>query len=124
MKAWGGIASVQFGIPIFWTEGRKRGVKFQDMVRWLSTNTSKRVLLDARKGRLAAGYDADFVVWDPETQFTVKKDDILFKNKVTPYEGKSFYGHVRQTIIRGHLVFDLARGGLQTSQGHQGTLLL
>ena len=42
------------------------------MSTWLSKNTSKQVGLHDRKGEIKVGFDADFVIWDPEETFEVK----------------------------------------------------
>ena len=110
--AWGGIASLQFGLPVVWTEARARGAEIADVARWMSEAPAKLAGL-ARKGRLEAGCDADLVVWRPEAEFTVKKDCILHKNKVTPYEGRTLAGVTVATYLRGQRVdprSDAARG--------------
>ena len=65
MSAWGGISSVQFGLPLMWTEAKKRGFTIQDIVQLMSKNPAKLAKLDNRKGCLRPNFDADFVVWDP-----------------------------------------------------------
>ncbi len=101
--AWGGIASLQFGLPVVWTEARARGVTIAEVARWMSEAPAELAGL-SRKGAIEAGRDADFVVWRPEADFTVKKDCILHKNKVTPYEGQTLYGVVDATYLRGERV--------------------
>jgi allantoinase len=72
MAAWGGISTLGLGLSVLWTEARKRGgVTIGDIIRWTSVNTSKHAGLDMVKGKIASGYDADLVVWDPEISFTV-----------------------------------------------------
>ncbi|KAI9599357.1 allantoinase [Syncephalis fuscata] len=105
MKAWGGIASLQFGLPLLWTEALKRGHSVQDLVRWLSTHTAKHASLFNRKGSLAVGKDADIVIWDPKSKFTITQDTIRFKNKVTPYMNQSLNGRIHRTIVRGKTVY-------------------
>ncbi|OBZ83602.1 Allantoinase [Choanephora cucurbitarum] len=105
-QAWGGIASVQFGLPVLWTEGRKRGVRLQDIVRWLSSVPAKRTNMDHKKGEIRVGNDADLVIWRPESTFDIQVSDVHFKNKLSPYIGKSFYGVVDQTIVRGQTAYD------------------
>ncbi|KAG0740073.1 hypothetical protein G6F62_006261 [Rhizopus arrhizus] len=102
--AWGGIASVQFGLPVLWTEGRKRGVTLQKIVNWLSHSPAKRIRMDDKKGEISVGHDGDLVIWRPDTYFEVNVNDIHFKNKLSPYIGKSFYGKVSKTILRGRTV--------------------
>jgi len=106
MEAWGGIASLQLGLPLMWTEASKRGHTIVDLVQWMSTNTSKLVQLDKQKGSIEVGKDADFVIWDPEASFVVTPDKLEMKNKRTPYEGLSLKGRVHATFLRGQRVYE------------------
>jgi allantoinase len=74
MSAWGGIASVQLGLPSFWTCARERDISIDQLIRLLCWNTAKQVGLDKVKGKIAAGFDADITVWDPDNTFTVPKE--------------------------------------------------
>ncbi|CAG7722809.1 unnamed protein product, partial [Allacma fusca] len=38
------------------------------------------------KGQIQEGYDADFVVWDPEADTLIEESSILHRNKLTPYK--------------------------------------
>ncbi len=99
--AWGGISSVQFLLPVVWTEARERGHELMALSRWLSAAPSELAGLDDRKGRLATGLDADLVVWSPEETFTVTADAIHHRHKLTPYLGETLHGVVKQTWVRG-----------------------
>lgn len=113
VKAWGGISTLQLGLPVLWTEAKKRGCSFYQLYIWLSKNTAKQVGLQEKKGDIKIGYDADIVIWNPEETFVVTKDIIQFKNKVTPYMGRTFYGVVKQTIVRGNIVYDAEKDGVK-----------
>ncbi|CAG8737580.1 17667_t:CDS:2, partial [Gigaspora rosea] len=113
VKAWGGISTLQLGLPVLWTEAKKRGCSFYQLYLWLSKNTAKQVGLQEKKGDIKIGYDADIVIWNPEETFVVTKDIIQFKNKVTPYMGRTFYGVVKQTIVRGNIVYDAEKDGVK-----------
>ncbi|HVG25294.1 MAG TPA: allantoinase AllB [Thermoanaerobaculia bacterium] len=101
-NAWGGIASLQFVLPIVWTNARRRGFTIEDVARWCCAAPARLANLD-RKGAIAAGNDADLVVWDPDATFTVTADLIQHRHKVTPYLGAELQGVVRATWTRGTL---------------------
>jgi allantoinase len=104
MEAWGGIASLQLGLRLVWTECQRRGFSLVDLTRWMSREPARRVGLGDRKGRLAPGYDADLIVWNPTAADTVAAETLLHRHPVTPYLGHTLYGVVEQTILRGRPV--------------------
>jgi allantoinase len=104
--AWGGIASLQLSLSAVWTGARARGVTPEQIAGWMSAKTARLAGLDARKGRLAAGYDADLVVWDPESSFVVDRARLEHRHPVTPYAGRELFGRVRATYVSGQLTFD------------------
>ena len=106
LKAWGGISSLQLRLPIIWTEASKRGFSLLDISRWLSRAPSRLVGLDGRKGEIAAGRDADIVIWNPEKQFRVTPEMLHHRHKFTPYTGEILSGVVLQTFLRGRTVYD------------------
>ncbi len=55
LTAWGGISSLQLGLPIVWTEARKRGFTLADVARWMSTNPAKLAGLTKQRRRIAIG---------------------------------------------------------------------
>src|SRR6185369_7335401 len=83
--AWGGISSLQFALPIVWTEARRRGIALERISQLMSEGPAQLAGLGHRKGRLAPGYDADLVVFDPDGRFTVEPAMIEHRHKVTPY---------------------------------------
>ncbi len=105
-KAWGGISSIQFSLPIIWTEAKKRGFSLEQVANLMSKNVAKFIKLDQSKGKIEVGFDADLVVWNPEESFIVKKDDIHFKHKITPYLNEELFGVVKETFIAGEKVFE------------------
>ncbi len=98
--AWGGIASVQLGLSLVWTEARRRGLSLQQVVDWMSTRPADRLRMTT-KGRIALGYDADLAVFAPDEAYVVEAARLHHKNPITPYEGKVVAGVVRRTFVRG-----------------------
>lgn len=121
--AWGGVSSVGLGLSILWTEGQKRGITVEHVVKWCCINTAKQVGLERQKGDLSVGFDGDVVVFDDEATFKVGTDSMLFRNKCSPYEGKTLQGVVQETWLRGQKVFSVT-GGFGKGACPQGRLLL
>ena len=105
-KAWGGISSLQFALPVIWTECKQRGYSLEQLINWMSKQPAKFVGVDDLKGQISPGFDADLVCWNPDKKYIIKKEAIHHKNKLTPYEGESLYGVVNATFLRGQKVYE------------------
>jgi allantoinase len=103
-SAWGGVASLELGLSAVWTEARQRSASIEEVVRWMSAGPAKLAGLGSRKGAIAPGYDADLVVWDPETSFTVDPYRLRQRHKLTPYAGRRLLGVVHKALLRGREV--------------------
>ncbi len=103
--AWGGIASLSLALPLMWTEASRRGFTLLDLVRWMAEAPARLAGCEARKGRIAAGYDADFVVFHPDREFIVTEDRLHYRHLVSPYLGETLRGVVNTTYLRGNPVF-------------------
>ncbi|ACZ87674.1 allantoinase AllB [Streptosporangium roseum] len=98
--AWGGIASLQLGLPAVWTEARRRGHTLTDVVRWMAERPAELMGVH-RKGRIETGYQADFCVFAPDEVFVVDRERLHHRNPVTPYHGRPLAGVVRGSWLRG-----------------------
>ena len=103
--SWGGIASLQLGLSAVWTEAKKRGCSPTDLARWMCEAPARLVGLEKRKGRLAAGYDADIVVWDADAEYIVNPARLEHRHPVTPYSGRRLSGVVNTTFVGGRLAY-------------------
>ena len=103
--AWGGISSLSMALPVMWTEASQRGFTLADIARWMSEGPARLAGCESRNGRIAAGYDADFVVFDPEAEFAVTTERLHHRHAVSPYLGEKLRGVVKATYLRGRAVF-------------------
>jgi allantoinase len=124
MRAWGGIASLELSLAAVWsgvmshvgadprvglgadTRVRPHEIEYTTLARWMSAAPAMLCGLADRKGRIAAGYDADLVIWDPDAEFTVDASRLHQRHPITPYAGRTLRGVVRTTILRGERVWD------------------
>jgi allantoinase len=109
LHAWGGIASLQFVLPIVWTGASRRGHALADLARWVCASPARLASLP-QKGAIEAGRDADFVVWSPEETLTIEPSIVKHRHKLTPYAGEALAGVVKETWLRGKPVADERRG--------------
>jgi allantoinase len=109
--AWGGISSVQLGLPVVWTEARRRGHPLADVVSWMARRPADLVRLPT-KGRIEVGADADLVAFDPEATFVVDPAGLRHRHPLTPYAGRRLSGVVGAVWLRGVPVDGTPRGRL------------
>jgi allantoinase len=103
--AWGGISSISLALPVMWVEARRRGFNLSDVARWMAEAPARLAGCGSRKGKIAPGYDADFVVFEPETEFAVTRDQLHYRHQISPYLGHHLMGRVRKTYLRGECIF-------------------
>jgi allantoinase len=101
LRAWGGVASLGLTLPVFWTAARRRRYTPVHVAELLSRIPAEFCGLSATKGRIAEGYAADIVVWNPEDQRRWRG-----YHRMTPYACAILYGVVEQTYLGGKLIFD------------------
>ncbi|NEK58892.1 allantoinase AllB [Geodermatophilus sabuli] len=107
--AWGGIASLQVGLPVVWTGARARGIGLAEVARWMAAAPARLAGLPG-KGTIAPGKDADLVAFAPDESWTVGA--LEHRHPVTPYTGRRVTGVVRRTWLRGQLADGTPRGRL------------
>lgn len=98
--AWGGISSVQLGLPVVWTAAAERGFSLADVVGWMAASPA-RLAGPVGKGVIEPGRDADLVAFAPDERFVVTVDRLLTRHRLTPYLGRELRGVVRETWLRG-----------------------
>jgi allantoinase len=117
MRGWGGIASLELALSAMWTNLIERYPPRLDsregpvlpkllLALWLCTGPASLAGFSDQKGRIAPGFDADLVVWDPDAEFTVDAAALQQRHKVTPYAGRRLRGRVVSTFVRGQRIWD------------------
>ena len=105
LKAWGGIAGLQFLLPAGWTS-LKNETGLGQFIPLVTEHPARFLRLHHRKGFIREGYDADLVIWDPAENFVVKEKDIFHKHKISPYVSQPLSGRVKMTVVNGAVVYD------------------
>jgi allantoinase len=108
VAAWGGVSGLQLALPVVWTEAAARGHSLVDVARWMSAGPARLARL-AWKGAIAAGRDADLVVFDDAAHTTVTAESIHHRHRVTPYAGETLRGAVVATYLRGQRIAEHGR---------------
>lgn len=116
LDSWGGIAGVQLLVSATWTGASARGYTLSDLARWVSLEPARLAGIQARKGSIEIGRDADFVVFDPEREFVC--DSLYHRHGGSPYQGRRWKGVVVETFLRGESAY---KGG--DVRGPHGRLL-
>lgn len=86
----------QFGV----NEGR---ITLEQMCKYLSENPAKLYRMYPQKGTLSPGSDADIVVWNPETEWTISKEHQQTNIDYCPMEGTRIKGRAEKVFLRGRL---------------------
>jgi allantoinase len=100
-----GFGGTEYLLAGLVSEGRKRGLSYNQMAQLTSYNAAERFGLNS-KGDIAEGLDADLVLFDPDETWTVRADESESKQGYTPLEGIELNGRVKTTFLRGQRIYD------------------
>jgi allantoinase len=103
--AWGGIASISLALSVIHTECLRRSFTLDDIARWMSSAPAALAGISHRAGALEAGREANFVVFDTNTEFTVTADRLHYRHAISPYLNKTLRGVVKATYLRGEEIY-------------------
>jgi allantoinase len=109
-RAWGGIASVQLGLPVMWTEASRRGIGLDRVMGWMAAAPAALTGL-ADRGAIAAGRRGDLCVFAPDEHFVVDPAAMRHRHPITPYAGMTLRGVVKQTWLAGVRIDQDGRAG-------------
>lgn len=102
-----GMTSIQTCYPLFFQEAvQKRGMDIRQFANVTSTNAARIFGLYPQKGSLLVGTDADITILNPKQTWTVKKDQLYYKEPWSPFIGWEITGKIVSTIVRGTVVYN------------------
>ena len=111
-----GCGGVEDRMAVIWDEGVNSGkLTPSEFVRVTSANAAQIFNIYPRKGLIAAGSDADIVVWDPEGSRTISAKTQFAKGGFNVFEGRTVKGIPSTTVAAGKVVFH--RGDLRAVEG-------
>ncbi len=107
--SWGGISGLQTGFAAVWTEARRRGVPLERLLPLFTTGPARIGGLGGR-GRIAAGEPAHLVAFDPDATQTVHQQDLEYRNKMSPWDGRTLSGVAVTTWVHGAVAYRAGEG--------------
>ena len=96
---------VQHSLSALLTSFHKNRISLEKIIEKACHNPS--ILFDIKdRGFIREGFFADLVIIDLEKNYSVKKNNILYKCGWSPFENETFKGKVEKTFVNGHLAYD------------------
>jgi allantoinase len=117
--AWGGISSLQLGLSAVWTRAWQRGISLEQLLPKFTTGPATVAGLPGR-GEIRVGVPAHLTAFAPDDELLVDAEQLLHRNPITAYHGRSLRGRVRMTWLAGRVVFDAVRGGVGAAGPDRG----
>ena len=113
-----GFPGLSTRLPLLFTAVKEGKIKLDKMVELICENPARIFGLYPKKGAIAVGSDADFVIFDPNKNGIISKDKMFTKcrDSALVYDGWKVYGKPEMTIVRGKVVF--SDGEINVSPGY------
>ena len=113
-----GFPGLSTRLPLLFTAVKEGKIKLDKMVELICENPARIFGLYPKKGTIAVGSDADFVIFDPNKNGIISKDKMFTKcrDSALVYDGWKVYGKPEMTIVRGKVVF--SDGEINVSPGY------
>ena len=98
-----GLPSIQQSLPVLLTIAHEENIPLTRIASVFSEKASE--IYSLNRGKIKAGYDADLVIFDYNTETIVNNADQYSKCGWTPYEGERLHGKIESVLVDGQTVF-------------------
>ncbi len=105
LKAPSGVPVVQHSLPLMLELWHKKVFSIEKIVQKMCHNPAL-IFKISQRGFLREGYKADLCLFNPDDQWTVSKENILYKCGWSPFEGTRFQSKIIMTIVNGTIVYN------------------
>jgi allantoinase len=103
--AWGGIPGAQTLVALLYAYGVVgRGLPVDRLALLTASWPAARFGLAPAKGALAVGADADLLLLDPAQDWTIAREELLDRHRLSPFVGMTLRGRVVRTLLRGRTI--------------------
>jgi dihydroorotase len=99
-----GTPGIQYYYPLLLDAVGRGLLSLERAIDAAAFQPAKAFSLSGAKGQIAVGYDADLVIADLNSPWTITDDGVLSKIGWTPYNGRSINVKFTTTLVRGELV--------------------
>ncbi len=103
-----GLPGLETMLPLLLTAVHEGRLSLPDIARWTAQRPAETFGL-ARKGRIAAGYDADLTLVDLDAEWTIGNEGLYTRCGWTPFAGRAVRGRTAHVYLRGRLAFSEGR---------------
>ena len=100
-----GTPGIQYYYPLLLDAVNRGEISLERVVDMVATKPAEAFGLSGIKGALQVGADADIVLADMNSTWTITNDGVLSKIGWTPYDGRSISARIDRTFVRGQEVF-------------------
>ena len=107
-KACFGIVGLETALPLTLKMVDEKVITLQKAVDLLTHQPCRLFNLD--KGSLGVGRDADIVIFNPKTQYTIEPEKFKSRSKNSPYKGWKVRGKVLHTLVAGKTIYSAYNG--------------
>lgn len=96
-----GTPGIQYYYPLLLDAAVRGKLSIERVVDLVATAPAREFGLRGRKGAIEVGADADLVVADLDSPWTIREEDVLSRCGWTPYDGRELQARITRTLLRG-----------------------